>query len=130
MAANKKTKLLARQLLALSLADGLVSPERVGGVLAYLEKNPPRNYASVLRQYQLLIARELAKSRAIVEHAGPLSDSALRSLEAALSEKFQRPIRVTAQPSAALLAGVRVRLGDNVYESSVAGQLAALAAAV
>jgi F-type H+-transporting ATPase subunit delta len=128
MAATKQTKLLAKQLLKLSLVDGLVSAERVGGVLAYLEKNPPRHHVSVLRQYQALVTRELAKSRATVEHAGPLSPAALRGLEAALTQKFARPIALTAQPAPGLLAGVRVRLGDNVYESSVAGQLAALAA--
>jgi F-type H+-transporting ATPase subunit delta len=47
-----------------------------------------------------------------------------------MTEKYGRPIAGVARRNDALLAGLRVRVGDDVYESSVAGQLATLAAAV
>jgi len=47
-----------------------------------------------------------------------------------MTKKYARPVTATARPNAALLAGLRVRVGDDTYESSVAGQLATLAAAV
>jgi F-type H+-transporting ATPase subunit delta len=43
------------------------------------------------------------------------------------TQKYQRPIAASARPDPALIAGLRIRVGDDVYESSVAGQLAALA---
>ena len=39
-------------------------------------------------------------------------------------------VTAIAKPNPALLAGLRVHVGDDVYESSVSGQLAALAASV
>ncbi len=120
----------ARQLFSLSVVDGSVSPERVQGVLEYVEKHRPANPVMVLKAYHRLIAVELAKGQAVVEHAGAVSESVLASIAAAMTKKYGRAVAATATPSPALLAGLRIRVGDDVYESSVAGQLASLAASV
>jgi len=107
-----------------------VSPELVGGVLAYIEKHEPANPILVLKAYRRLIATELGNSEAVVEHAGAMPDGVLQSIAAALTKRYGRPVSATALAAPALLAGVRVRVGDDVYESSISGQLAALGAAV
>ena len=131
MASGKKQiQLLARQFFKLSIVDGALSTDRVAGVLEYIEKHRPANALAVLKAYQRLIAAEFARGQAIVEHAGPVSAATLAAITAAMTKKYVRTISATTQPNAALLAGFRVRVGDDTYESSVAGQLAALAAAV
>lgn len=123
-----KIRAYAKQLVQLSLVDGSVSAEHVAGVLAYLEKNPPARLPLILQTYRKLIAVELAKSEARVEHAGPVTAPALTAIAAALGKRYGRAVTATATPNPALLAGLRVRIGDDVYESSVAGQLSVLAA--
>lgn len=123
---HKKAQSLARQLFKLSLVNGLVSAEQVAGVLAYVEKHRPANPLLVLKAYERLIARELAKGRAVVEHAGPVADSILAGIAGALSQKYKRVITPQARQDASLIAGLRVRVGDDVFESSIAGQLAEL----
>ena len=131
MASGKKQiQLLARQFFKLSIVDGALSTDRVAGVLEYIEKHRPANALAVLKAYQRLIAAEFARGQAIVEHAGPVSAATLAAITAAMTKKYARTISATTQPNAALLAGFRVRVGDDTYESSVGGQLAALAAAV
>jgi len=130
MAANKKAQQLARQLFRLSLVDGLVSAERVSGVLGYVEKTKPAHQLAVLKIYHRLVATELARSQAIVEHAGAVSDSVLQSIAAAMTKKYGRAIAASTRANPKLLAGLRVRVGDDVYESSISGQLGALAASV
>lgn len=125
---NKQAQTFARQLLTLSLENGVVSPERVSGVLAYLQKNPPAEPMAVLQAYRRYVALELAKSQAIVEHAGPVSDDALRAIESTLSRRYGRTITASPRRDDSLIAGVRVRVVDDVYESSVDAQLDALAA--
>ena len=127
---TKQAQQFARQLVQLSLVDGVVSPERVAGVLEYVEKHRPAHPLLVLRAYHRGIANELAKSRAVVEHAGPVSDDILRSIAAAMSQRYGRPITAVAEPNQNLIAGLRVRVADDIYESSVAGQLDALAGTV
>jgi F-type H+-transporting ATPase subunit delta len=130
MRADKKTKALAKQLFKLSLVNGAVSPEQITGVLGYIEKNVPRHALALLQLYHRAIATELAKSNAVVEHAGPISDTTLQSIEAAMTRKYSRPVAATARPNPKLLAGLRIRIGSDVYESTIAGQLAALSASV
>jgi F-type H+-transporting ATPase subunit delta len=128
MRASKQSNLFARQLFRISLAEGQVSAERVSAVLAHLAQHPPRQPLAVLRCYHRLIAGQLARNRALVEHGGPVDDAVLRAIEAAFTLKYQRPVAAMARPNPDLIAGLRVRVGDDLYEASVAGQLATLSA--
>jgi F-type H+-transporting ATPase subunit delta len=126
----KQAQQFARQLFKLSVMNGVVTAERVAGVMEYMEKHKPANPVMVLKAYYRLIATELAKSEAIVEHAGAITDATLAAIAAAMTKKYGRAVTATAKPNPALLAGLRVHVSDDVYESSVSSQLAALSAAV
>lgn len=131
MASGKKqVQQLARQFFKLSVVDGALSTERVTGVLEYIEKHRPPNTVAVLKVYARLVAAEVARGQAVVEHAGSIGETALAQIGAAMTRKYARPVVPVAKANPALLAGLRVRVGDDVYESSVASQLAQLAAAV
>ncbi len=131
MAAHaKRAQQLARRLFGLGAPDRAVSPEQVAGVLAWVEKHRPPQSIPGLRAYRRRVAAELARGRALIEHAGPVSDKMVQEIAANLAARYGRPIAADARANPALLAGLRVRVGDDVYEVSVAGQLAALAAAV
>jgi F-type H+-transporting ATPase subunit delta len=128
--AKKQTQQLARQFLKLSIVNGELSAERVAGVLQYVEKHRPASSVAVLKAYQRLVAAEVARSQAVVEHAGTVNEAVLANIAASMTSKYGRRISSVARRNDALLAGLRVRVGDDVYESSVAGQLAALARSV
>lgn len=127
--AQKQAQKLARQLFRLCVIDGEVSAERVAGVLEYVEKHQPAHPHAVLTALHRLVAAEVARGQAVVEHAGPINPATLTTVAATLSTKYGRKITPSAKRNDALLAGLRVRVGDDVYESSIAGQLDTLAAA-
>lgn len=126
---SKQTLQLARQLFRLTLVNGQLSAERVGGVLGYIEKSKPANTVALLKAYQRLVAAEVARNQAVIEHAGPVSEAVVQQIATSLGRRYGRTITATTRPNPSLLAGVRVRVGDDVYENSVAGQLSALSAA-
>ncbi len=128
--ANKQINQLAKQLYKLSFENGALSADRVSGVLAYIQKHRPAHTVAVLKAYQRFVAAEVSRGQAVIEHAGPANQASLDSIAAAMAQKYGRSVTPIAQRNDALLAGLRVRVGDDVYESSVAGQLAALGAAV
>ncbi|MDB6095595.1 MAG: hypothetical protein JWM32_3157 [Verrucomicrobia bacterium] len=131
MASGKKyVQQFARNLFTMSLANGALSDERVAGVLAYLEKHRPAQTMAILKAYHRLIAAELARGEAVVEHAGPIGESVLRDLAQSMTQKYGRPVTAVSRRNDELLAGLRVRVADDVYEYSIANQLATLAAAV
>ena len=127
---SKQVQQLARQFFKLSVVDGALSADRVAGVLEYIEKHRPARTMAVLKAYHRLIAAEVARGQAVVEYAGTVTDATLASIAAAMTKKYSRPVTAVARKNDALLAGLRIRVGDDTYESSLASQLAALAAAV
>lgn len=129
MTGKKQIQRLARQFYQLSLVDDRLDAERVAGVLEYIEKNPPAYPVAVLKAYRRLVAEEVARSQAVVEHAGPVAEATLAAIGAALAQRYQRPVSTTARPNPALLAGLRIRIGDDLYEASIARQLAELSSA-
>jgi len=131
MASGKKqTQQLARQLFKLSLVNGELSAAQVTGVLQYVEKHRPAHSLAVLRTYLRLVTAEIARGRAVIEHAGAVPDSLLAGIAAAMTTKYRRKISSLGRRNDTLLAGLRVRVGDDVYESSVSSQLTQLARAV
>ena len=131
MASGKKQiQQLARQFYKLSFTNGVISAGQVAGVLDYIEKHRPANSMAVLKAYQRLVAAEVARGQAVVEHAGPIESAALNAIASAMSKKYGRSVTAVEKRNDALLAGVRVRIGNDLYESSVASQLATLAEAV
>jgi len=127
---NKQIQQLSRQYFRLSFVDGAITPERVGGVLEYMEKHRPAHAAAILKAYHRLVAAEIARSQAIVEHAGSISAGAIDAIASSMTRKYGRTVTAVSRKNDTLLAGIRVRVGDDTYESSVASQLATLAASV
>lgn len=127
--AQKQARQLARQLFQLSIVDGELSAAQVTGVLEYIEKHVTHPHA-ILSAYYRLVAAEFARGQAVIEHAGPVNPAALTTIATNLASRYGRRITPVAKRNDGLLAGVRVRVGDDLYESSVAGQLAVLAASV
>lgn len=129
MAAPKQIRQTARVLFSVSMEKGTISPERVAGVLAWFEKtNPPRGLA-ILREYHRLVQIEINRTRARVEHAGALPADSLAAIASFLSHRYGRSITATAIERPDLIAGIRVSIGDDVFESSIAGQLESLTVA-
>jgi F-type H+-transporting ATPase subunit delta len=126
MASRRKIQSLARQLFKLSFDEGRLSPERVAGVLDWVEKHRPPNALSVLRFYQRLVEAEIARSRAVIEFAGDVSPAVFQQIAAAMSQRYGREIAYVPVARPELVAGVRVRVGCDIFENSVVSQLARL----
>jgi len=117
----------ARKLVALSLDEsGQVSAERVEAVLQALRERRPPAHLPLLRLYLRAIEREERKSRAYVAYAGEPSQEALERIRSELSARYGRGIDVQASENRELIAGLRVRIADDVYDASVAGRLSLL----
>ena len=118
----------AKRLVALSTENGAVSAARVDAVLAALAKrHPAHELRPVLRAYLAAVRREIARGEARIEHAGPLSESDAAAIAAHFAKAVGRPVRAVATRKDALLAGFRVRVGDDVTDLTAAHRLSNLA---
>jgi F-type H+-transporting ATPase subunit delta len=65
-----------------------------------------------------------------VESAFPMSDQQLTSLVATLERRTGRKVQATVSVAPELIGGVTVKIGDDVWDASVRGQLSNMAAAL
>lgn len=127
MAARKQTQDFAKQLVKLSLdGDGQPDAERVAAVLETLRQDPPRRSKALLKSYAYYLDIEVRRGQARVEYAGPLAEKVLAEVEAHFTKAYGRKVVATAQENPALIAGLRVTVGDDVYDDSIAARLTQL----
>ena len=127
MKRDEKITRLAKKLVELSKDNGVVTEAKVTEVLAGLKQVQHRHHLTVLKTFLSYLRREIALQTAVVMTPGALSDDALKAIEATYSKMYNRPVSAVIQQETSLIAGVRVRVGDDVYDASVAGRLQRLA---
>ena len=127
---DQKITKLAKKLLELSKDNGVVTESKVAEVLAGFQQVQHRRHLTVLKTFLNYLRREVALQTAVVSTPTGLSDDALKAIEVQFSKLYNRPVNVVTQPDTSLIAGVRVRVGDDVYDASVAGRLQRLAESV
>ena len=130
MKRDQKITKLAKKLVELSKDDGVVTESKVGEVLAGFRQVQHRHHLAVLKTFLNYLRREVALQTAVVSTPAGLSDDTLSAIEAQFSKLYNRPVGAITQQDTSLIAGVRVRVGDDVYDASVAGRLQRLAESV
>lgn len=80
-----------------------------------------------LKAFHKSVVREIRKDTLTIESASTLSDEMVDSLVSHFSEGRERSLHITRKTNPDLIAGMRVRLGDTVYDASLAGNLQTLA---
>lgn len=127
MKRDKKTTQLAKKLVELSKDNGVVTEAKVCEVLAGLKEVKHRHHLTVLKSFLVFLRREVALQTAVVSTPGALSDAALKEIEGHYTKIYGRSISAVTKADPSLIAGLRVRVGDDVYDASVAGRLQRLA---
>lgn len=127
MTRDKKILQFAKKLVELSREGGVVTEARVAECLSGLKKVELRHKLLVLKTYLHYIRKAVAEQTAVVSTPGALSPDALAAIESKFSKIYDRPIAAVTQSDPSLIAGVRIRVGDDVYDASVAGRLKRLA---
>ena len=131
MLSIKKISTFAQQLLKHSLdSKGLVSPKLVQVTLQTLKLKKPANHLAILKSYKFQVLRKLQETTALVEYSGCPSEDQISAIQKLLSKKYNRHIQVKTKENPSLLAGIRVSVADDVYESSANGRLGILAKTV
>ena len=86
-------------------------------------KTKPRNYVQLLENYQRLLRLDADKRRARIESAIALEEEASRSIVRDLEKKYGAGLTTEFVVNPALLGGVRIRVGNDVWDSSVRNRL-------
>ena len=123
MKINKETRQLSKELLRASFVDGRLESGRIMSLVKSLLEKKPRNYIKVLESYKRLLRLEVEKHTATIESATELEPQAGADLVANLKRKYGSHLAARFVVNKELLGGMRIRVGSDVWDSSVRNRL-------
>ena len=123
MKISKEIRRLSAKLVRASFVEGALDRDQVKGFVASIVKNKPRNYIQLLENYQRLLRLEADKRSALIESATALDEVAGKQIVADLQKRYGRGLNTEFSVNPALLGGVRIRVGSDVWDSSVRNRL-------
>jgi F-type H+-transporting ATPase subunit delta len=131
MRLDRKHRHFTKRLARLSLGDdGQIDPARADAVLGSLRAYPIRLQRALLKAYLHYLEIEDHRGRLLYEYSGIISPAELESLRQHFDKKYGRSLRLELKNNSDLLAGLRVSIGDEVFEYSASNRLANLQAAL
>jgi F-type H+-transporting ATPase subunit delta len=108
------------------LLRGLLEGKAARGTIQLVEQSVAGTYRTVglaIEAYQRIAATERDRVVALVRVARPLSDAEADRLKAALTRQYSRQVDLNVLVDPSVLGGVRVEIGDDVIDGTVASRL-------
>ena len=127
MKGSKQSRRDAKQLFQSCQVDGALDEGRVRQAVALLIEKKPRGYFGTLQELQRLVKLDVNNRSARVESAVALSEAQHQEVRASLGRLKGTDVEVEFAENADLIGGMRVKLGDDVYDGSVKTRLSRLA---
>ena len=130
MKVSRRAKRGARELYRASVVDGQLDPARARQVASQLASSKRRGSLPLLSEFQRLVRLDHERRTAFVESAAPLADSMRADIVAHLHRMYGPTLEATFGENPALIGGVRIKVGSDVYDGSIRARLAALEASL
>jgi len=119
----------ATRLWRLCLVNGRPDPVRVRSVVEGLAATKRAGAPGVLSRFLRLVRLDQARRAARIESATALDRSECEALDAMLVERYGDGLTTTFALNPALIGGLRIAVGSDVYDASIRARLAAIDAA-
>ena len=115
------------ELFRLCLVNGLIDEGRARDVVKRFIAEKPRGYLNTLSYFLRLVKLDAARHTARIETAAPLPPELQARVTAALTKQYGAGLTASFTEQPALIGGMRIQVGSDVYDGSVKERLAVLA---
>jgi F-type H+-transporting ATPase subunit delta len=126
MKISKKARSEAKGLFLACTPDGVLDRGRVREAVDAMLEERPRGFLPVLVHFQRLVRLEVLRRTARIESAVALSEALKSEVSASLDRLYGAGLEMEFAEEPALIGGLRVRVGSDVFDGSVQARLAAL----
>lgn len=117
--ARREAKLLFRN----CLIGGLLHEDRVREVVRRLIETRPRGYLAVLSHFHRLVKLDLDRRSARIESAVPIAPELQARLQQDLAKMYGPGLAISFHQNPALLGGLRIKVGSDVFDGSIQARL-------
>ena len=126
MKTAKQAKRDAKQMFRLCMVKGRLDEDRVRWVVQRVLQSRHRGYLSVAGNFQRLVKLDSARHAAAIESAVPLPADLEARVLAGLEDAYGSGITPRFAHNPALIGGMRIKVGSDVYDGSIQSALLAL----
>jgi F-type H+-transporting ATPase subunit delta len=123
MKVSKQARREAKELYRGSVVNGVLDENRVRQVVSKVAQAKPRGYLEILSHFQRLVKLEVERRTAKVESAVPLSPEMQADVKNKLGNIYGQGLNISFAQNPALLGGLRIKVGSDVYDGSVQARL-------
>ena len=123
---TRQAKREATQIFRLCMANGRLDENRGRQIVQRLVAARPRGYLATLSLFRRLVKLESDRRTAKVESAVPLPADLQAKVQAGLERAYGPGLNMSFAQNPALIGGMRVQVGSDVYNGSVKARLATL----
>lgn len=123
MKTNRQTLREAKRLFRVCLVDGDLDESRVRQVVKSMIDSGRPGTLKVLSRFHRLVRIARAARSAKIESPSPLAGEVQTSIESDLSRLYGRGLITSYEENRALLGGVRITVGSDVFDGSIQARL-------
>ncbi len=123
MKISKQAQRDARQLFRSCQQNNLLDENRVRQTVSLLSEKKPRGYVEILSRLHRLVKLDLERRAARVESALPLPADLQNDVANNIKKIYGEGVNVVFGQNPALLGGLRIQVGSDLYDGSVKTRL-------
>ena len=123
MKISKQEQRGARQLFRSCQASGLLDENRVRQAVSLLVSQKPRGYVGVLSRLLRLVQLDMDQHTAHIESATPLSADLQAEMTSRIGKIYGAGLEISFRQNPALIGGLRIQVGSDLYDGSVKTRL-------
>jgi len=127
MKTNRRDRRDARRLFRACLAGGLLDEDRARLVATRLAEAHRRGSLAILSHFRRLVSLDRTAHHALVQSAMALPADIEAGVRSSVESVYGPGVSTSFEVYPALIAGMRVKVGSDVYDGSVRAALAGLA---
>ena len=126
MKVTRRARRTARHLFRLCVVGGALDAGRVRQVAGRVAASGRRGALAVLSDFRRMVRLERDRHKAVIESATPLADDLRKDVTTNLARMYGTGLDTSFEENPALIAGMRIRVGSDVYDGSVRARLASI----
>jgi F-type H+-transporting ATPase subunit delta len=122
----KQARREGKELFRSCLVKGLLDDGRAREAVRRVLQAKPRGYLAILSHFQRLVKLDLDRRTAKIESAVPMAPDLQAQVQDNLTRLYGPGLQTSFAQNPALIGGLRIRVGSDVYDGSIRARLDAL----
>ncbi len=127
MKVSKDAASAARRIYRLCAIEGRIDEAKIRAAFKKIAESKPRDYRAIMHSLLNLVRLDEKSRQATIESATELDADSRKRIEDNLNDQYGGGLSFAYNTNADLLGGIKIRVGNDVWDGSVQSRLERLA---